>query len=184
MFSRYRPADWYWSVSGDIGNVFSSSKAAAVSIDDPDYRAWVEAGNHPTSIPSFAELFDLLLAQAPAVAARAGAAFARSKLLTPQQRRRYALTGSLRVECASAPEVNGSYGIAATDLERLASLSGSGAETMGLADSGGIVHRWPASHLQILYEAARGHIAAIYAAEAHALAGGEPAWPEALVKIP
>lgn len=52
----YRVHDWYWSVAGDDGFVWSSKRRARVAIDDADYKQHRADGGGATSIDSMESL--------------------------------------------------------------------------------------------------------------------------------
>ena len=37
----YNISNWYWVIGGDQANVWSSTRAALVPVDDTDYVAWL-----------------------------------------------------------------------------------------------------------------------------------------------
>jgi hypothetical protein len=65
MLLRYAASNWYWIVGGDEANVWSSRRAASIPVNDPDYVAWLAAGNWPTPIATMAELEAVLAEQYP-----------------------------------------------------------------------------------------------------------------------
>jgi len=47
---NYNPANWYWSISGNTSQVWSSRSNALVATTDATYEAWLGAGNSPTAV--------------------------------------------------------------------------------------------------------------------------------------
>ena len=60
---RYTPSSWYWIIK-DTGTIYSSFERTMISSTDIRFIEWCTT-NTPTSIPSMAELLDVLRAQAP-----------------------------------------------------------------------------------------------------------------------
>jgi hypothetical protein len=54
--SNYDPLNWYWSVSGNPLQVYSSARLAYVALTDSTYEAWLAAGNTPSKIDTDADL--------------------------------------------------------------------------------------------------------------------------------
>lgn len=52
--------DFYWTVGASSSNVYSSKSNTYVDIEDPDYVAFLNAGNYPTRIANEAELWDVI----------------------------------------------------------------------------------------------------------------------------
>jgi len=82
----YDPQDWYWRVATMTG-VYSSKKGDYVSLDDPDYVAWLASDGAPTSIDTEANLGGvlaplLLRPQSTASGVLAGYQAEQSSLLT------------------------------------------------------------------------------------------------------
>lgn len=64
-FPTYTPHDWYWFVGADTSKVWSSAKCALVSVDDPDYAAWVTTNGTTPVQPTIADVEDVLRLQYP-----------------------------------------------------------------------------------------------------------------------
>ena len=60
MRASFNPSNWYWIVSGSAPQVYSSSIGDYVVVGDPNYQAWLAAGNSPTSIDTETNLGQLL----------------------------------------------------------------------------------------------------------------------------
>lgn len=56
----YNPANWYWIVSGNEAQVFSSATGNYVPANDATFLAWKADGTLPTRIASEAELGEVL----------------------------------------------------------------------------------------------------------------------------
>lgn len=50
MLNMYNPANWYWAVTNNSSNVFSSASMSSVSVNDKAYKSWLAQGNTPTNI--------------------------------------------------------------------------------------------------------------------------------------
>jgi hypothetical protein len=57
------PQNWYWSVSGNSSQVWSSKANAFVSVTDSTYEAWLAAGNNPTPISTVGRAMSVVIAQ-------------------------------------------------------------------------------------------------------------------------
>lgn len=60
----YNISNWYWVIGGDQANVWSSTRAALVPVDDTDYVAWLTT-NQPSQIGSMDELEGVFAEQYP-----------------------------------------------------------------------------------------------------------------------
>lgn len=65
MFGLYNPSDHYWIVAGDETRVFASARRVYVPVDDAAYVAWFAERGRVTRIDTEANLWDVLLQQAP-----------------------------------------------------------------------------------------------------------------------
>ena len=111
---QYDGSNWYWSVNGDPENVFSSASASVVPVSDPNYQAWIADpafDTGPSRIASFNELYDVLVTQAPAVAAQVGLSWHDAGYLTPDQSYAVLLTHGLEIESTGSPSINGLYAV-------------------------------------------------------------------------
>jgi hypothetical protein len=66
----YNPFNWYWLVTGNVSQVFSSAAGNYVPVGDATYVAWLNGGSSPSRIVSEQELLEVLAAQAPSVKAQ------------------------------------------------------------------------------------------------------------------
>jgi hypothetical protein len=181
--TAYDPRNWYWSILGDVGSVFSSAAAATVPLADESYRAWLATGNQPTRIASYPELYEVLTEQAPNVAARAAPLFAKAGLLTPAQRYQQAVNAGVRIESAAYPSVDGVYPVTDAFIDKLEKLASRAAETVGILDASGETHVIGTAVLEQLCDALNEYLVRLIVTEATALSGREAEWPEPLVKL-
>lgn len=56
----YTPDRWYWLVGNTTSIVIDSATGEECSIDDDDYKAWLERGNKPSRIDSNDTLLEVL----------------------------------------------------------------------------------------------------------------------------
>jgi hypothetical protein len=59
----YTPSNWYWSITGNSSQVWSSAANTLVSITDSTYEAWLAAGNTPTKIGTVGAAMGVVIAQ-------------------------------------------------------------------------------------------------------------------------
>ena len=59
--NRYNIKDHYWAINGNTALVYSTAKAAFVSIDDVDYINWLNSGLKTTEIANIDELKEVIL---------------------------------------------------------------------------------------------------------------------------
>lgn len=57
--------DWYWAISGNNTQVYSSKLANYVLLNDPAFLLFLSFGNIPTKISTESDLFDLLSEKFP-----------------------------------------------------------------------------------------------------------------------
>jgi hypothetical protein len=57
------PQNWYWKITGNSSQVWSSAANAFVSVSDSTYEAWLAAGNSPTPIASVGKAMSVVIAQ-------------------------------------------------------------------------------------------------------------------------
>lgn len=128
----YTPTLWYWKISGITDQVFSSSSAAMVSNTDATYLAWLAAGNSPSIIganaglstaAAFAELYDVLAAQVPSVAAAVATAWLGAGYLIPPQALALVFARGVVITSTGTPAVNGTYGIDPVNQAKIAFVS-------------------------------------------------------------
>lgn len=129
---NYQASNWYWQIPGISGQVFSSQSANLVSVTDSGYEAWRAAGNLPSVIggnaglstaAAFAELYDVLTAQAPTVAKSVAAAWFAASYLTPAQGLAVMFANGVIITSTGTPAVNGTYGIDPTNQAKIAFVS-------------------------------------------------------------
>ena len=155
------PLEWYWSLNGDPGHVFSSASATTVSTSDGTYEAWLAGGKRPsviggtaglTTAEAYSELYDVLLAQAPTVATAVFAAWSAAGYLTIAQQAAGAMTAGLTINSTSEPAINGTYAIdpatqgkiAAVEVYIMKAGTFPGAvSTYPWSDTSGTIHTFP-----------------------------------------
>ncbi|MBZ5673721.1 MAG: hypothetical protein LAP61_05685 [Acidobacteriia bacterium] len=55
--------NWYWSISGNASQVWSSAANGLVSVTDATYEAWLASGNNPTPIGSVVKAMAVVIEQ-------------------------------------------------------------------------------------------------------------------------
>lgn len=64
----YNVNDWYWIVAASTTQVWSSARRSYVAQNDAQYLAWQQRGGVPARVDTQAELFDIIVKQAPYIA--------------------------------------------------------------------------------------------------------------------
>lgn len=58
--SIFTPQNWYWTIGGDVSQVFAGARGVLVPANDAAYQVWLAAGNFPTPIDSIVNLAGVL----------------------------------------------------------------------------------------------------------------------------
>lgn len=190
----YNPSNWYWIVAGSTTQVFSSASGTLVATSDATYQAWLAAGNLPSRIASWAELHDVLAAQAPAAWARALTTLEASGALTPQQMLAARLATPVQVtSTANNATLGGSYAVDPVSQVKITAIAAGiaagkglpgGGATVGIADAAGAVHNFDASDYLNFAAAIESYVYQLYTTEGVLLAGGSANWTAASLTIP
>jgi hypothetical protein len=156
---------WYWLLSGADGEVFSTASASLVSTGDATYTAWLAAGNLPSRIgftdgatlgQSCSELFDVLQAQCPSVAAAVAATWIANGYLSYQQAYEYVIAKGIALTSTGVSALNATYPLDPLTISNLMGLYvgvkvGDGlpnaASSIGLPDITNTMHSFDATHL-------------------------------------
>lgn len=160
--AAYDPHAWYWQIPGLAGEVFSSAARALVSTGDSGYVAWVTAGNQPTRIAQglvgattsqgFADLFDVLMAQAPEVAGAVAAGWIAAGYLSAAQQAALVEASGVAVISTQTPALDGTYMIDPASQHRIAAISlyiqvnsrfPAGLTSFSWFDAAGVPHSFP-----------------------------------------
>jgi len=129
---HYDPVNWYWKIPGITDHVFSSAAADMVLSIDSTYVAWLASGNIPSSIgvtaglstaEAFSELYDVLVAQAPGVAAAVGAAWQTAGYLSRSQEFAALVAAGVAITSTGTPTLSGTYAIDAISQGRIQALA-------------------------------------------------------------
>lgn len=164
MTAVYMPQAWFWVVAGSTTQVYSSAAAAYVPVTDAGYVTWLgtdETGhNHPTRIPSEAELFDVLAVQHPAALGTLG---------TNQQRaaRMLQVGTTVTVTSTGTPALSGTYGISQLANANIVALQvglsagivpGGGGASFPYKDAAGVDHTFTADQFKNFATAMFGYV--------------------------
>lgn len=69
----FNPCDWYWIVSGNKSQLFSSAKGIFVEPENVDYQQWLRKGNDAIQIKSEEALDNVLISYSLRPATASGA---------------------------------------------------------------------------------------------------------------
>lgn len=186
--SIYDPNDWYWQIhGGSPTQVFSSASGTFVTTSNPTYLAW---GMIPTLIKSIAELYDVLLDQAPDAATRSEAVLLSG--MRPDQLLIVYTNDGIIITSTGSPSINATYALDQTTLDQVGSVARDAASGLGLPgglstftypDIDGIPHDLTSDNVVALYQAMRNYVFSMNVTENTLANGGSANWPDSHVTI-
>lgn len=147
----YKALEWYWQVSIDPDNVWSSARLAYVSTLDPDYQAFLTAGGSLNVVSNPSDLNEVMTSQVlPAY-----------------------LAGGLAVQSQSNSALNSIYALDNVTLNQIGTVARDSAcglgfplgyATFSYPDIYNVPQTFTAIELQGLYIALRDYTASVYMA--------------------
>lgn len=111
--------NWYWIVAGSKTEVFSSASGTLVSLPNATYQSWQQEGNQPTSIDTYADLFNVLSADPATFARCVGTLVATGALTLPQQATALLALG-FTLTSTGTPALNATYAATAEAQAQIA----------------------------------------------------------------
>ena len=109
--TNYNVRGWWWLVGGKDNLVFSSAKASYFPLDDPDYKAFLEAGEKPTTIACDGELADVLARAGADHKAVAAAGWWNWGFVQPLDRIPVVFACGISISCFDPWEASGVYAL-------------------------------------------------------------------------
>src|ERR1700676_957165 len=115
--------DHYWTIGGSAG-VWSSASGKMVPVSDAGFLKFIANDEHrATPVASFTELYEVLLEQAPDIAAAAAPGWIAANELSPAIAAQALLAAGLAITSKSTPTLNATYALDPASQMKISSLT-------------------------------------------------------------
>lgn len=191
--ANFNVLDCYWIVGADAAHVWSSARQIAVATSDSTYAQWLTAGNLPRPIPSYSDLYGVLLSRVPMIAAAVAPTWITNDYLSPDQALGFFLSQGIMITSTGTPALNGVYDISPDSQLKISGVvtgvtAGKGipggASTFAWQDMGGVPHEFTSTQFIDFAAAIEEYMYSLYMTEGVLLNGGSVDWPDSTVTIP
>jgi hypothetical protein len=191
----------YWFIGGDMANVWSLDDHALLGITDADYIFWASQPDNKTqTIPSTADLYDVIASIAPEKLAVSAPALEEEGGLRPIQSFEYRMVAGVNITYTGQPTLNGHYAIddpwitrlmtgallrcGSTALNVCSTPFPGGGATYDYLDADLVPHTMSITQMKIIALAIDDHFSQLQEQLEIGLAEGTPSWPSAEITVP